>query len=424
VTYTTTKVGVAFARAILAAASAAALTPALAATIQVPSDSPTIQRAIKRAHTGDTVVVDPGTYHERLDFLGKAITVTSRDGAATTIIDADGLGPVVRFRTGETRSAVLSGFTLQNGNALATTDFDGGGVSIYQSSPTVTGNTITRSAGCNGNGVAVEFSSALIKNNHILDNTEGCTGGTTGGGIYIGGSGSAEITDNIIENNPVDDTGAGIGMNAAGFPLIARNVIRNNTSNHDGGGIGLINDSRPTVINNVIYANKAAVGGGVSLSVPSGSTGGVWLNNTVADNIANEGSEVYAEGFPGVVKMTNNIFRTSQGTSSVMCDTGFGAQSPVFANNDFTSATGVIGDPSGACIDPLASGGNLSVDPQFVGGRGPKAYQLTAGSPLVDAGVRVKQVGKTDAARKPRTVDGNGDGTAVIDLGAYEYAPQ
>jgi hypothetical protein len=31
--------------------------------------------------------------------------------------------------------------------------------------------------------------------------------------------------------------------------------------------------------------------------------------------------------------------------------------------------------------------------------------------------------GSTDAAGRPRVVDGNGDGAAVIDLGAYELKP-
>lgn len=91
-------------------------TPALAQnTIKVPTDQPTIQAAINAAHTGDTILVAPGTYFENIDFKGKAITVISSDGAAKTIIDGGAKTSTVIFKTSELRNSVLSGFTVQNG---------------------------------------------------------------------------------------------------------------------------------------------------------------------------------------------------------------------------------------------------------------------------------------------------------------------
>jgi len=57
-------------------------------TIHVPADYATIQGAIDAAVNGDIVLVAPGTYVENLDFLGKAITVQSSDGAEVTVVDA------------------------------------------------------------------------------------------------------------------------------------------------------------------------------------------------------------------------------------------------------------------------------------------------------------------------------------------------
>src|SRR5436305_4185386 len=65
--------------------------------IHVPADHASIQSAITAAQPGDTVLVAPGTYLENLNFQGKAITVTSSDGAGGTIVDGGGAGPVVTF---------------------------------------------------------------------------------------------------------------------------------------------------------------------------------------------------------------------------------------------------------------------------------------------------------------------------------------
>ena len=62
--------------------------PALAATRNVPAEYPSIQSAIDASVNGDVVLVAPGTYLERLDFLGKAITVASAGGPDVTIVDA------------------------------------------------------------------------------------------------------------------------------------------------------------------------------------------------------------------------------------------------------------------------------------------------------------------------------------------------
>src|SRR5262245_31652488 len=110
-----------------------------AATIRVPADQPTIQAAINAASNGDVVQVARGTYIENIDFMGKAIRVVSEQGPEVTIIDGNQAGSVVTFKSHETRDAVLSGFTLQNGMNT----FDGGGILVSFASPTIVGNIIT-----------------------------------------------------------------------------------------------------------------------------------------------------------------------------------------------------------------------------------------------------------------------------------------
>jgi len=77
-------------------ALAVAASAAQARTLDVPWEYPAIQQAIEAARDGDVVLVMPGTYFETLNFLGKAILVTSAvpedsNIVAATVVDASGV---------------------------------------------------------------------------------------------------------------------------------------------------------------------------------------------------------------------------------------------------------------------------------------------------------------------------------------------
>ncbi|MHC4757325.1 MAG: hypothetical protein ACYTE8_01580 [Planctomycetota bacterium] len=85
----------------------------------------TLQSAINAAEDGDEVVVGEGTYlgegNRNLDFLGKAIVVRSEfpesvECVKSTIIDAEGIGVIVRFLNDEGEGSVFEGFTLFAGD--------------------------------------------------------------------------------------------------------------------------------------------------------------------------------------------------------------------------------------------------------------------------------------------------------------------
>ena len=128
--------------------------PLCAATLSVPSQYPTIQAAINAAATGDTVLVAPGAYNERVDLKGKAIALKSSAGRAQTFIQPGGVaGAVVSCITGETAACVIEGFTIYGAN--------GPGIAITSASPVFKFCAINQNynSAANGGGVAFTGSS-------------------------------------------------------------------------------------------------------------------------------------------------------------------------------------------------------------------------------------------------------------------------
>ncbi|TFG48391.1 MAG: DUF1565 domain-containing protein, partial [Candidatus Brocadiia bacterium] len=152
--------------------------PCAAAVITVKADGtgdyPTIQAAIDAAGSGDTVVAADGTYtgtgNCNITFSGKNITVKSQNGPQNCVIDCQNIGGSMgfSFTGGETKAALLDGFTIKN--ALYASGL-GGGNGIYcndYSSPTISNCTIT---GNNLSGICCDyFSSPTISNCTISGN--------------------------------------------------------------------------------------------------------------------------------------------------------------------------------------------------------------------------------------------------------------
>jgi hypothetical protein len=393
--------------------------------IRVPSDQPTIQAAINVATLGDTVLVAPGTYREHIDFRGKAITVTSESGPQVTIIDAGNTDPVVSFTSGEGRKSILNGFTLQNGR----TNFggqgappDGGGIVIQRASPTITNNVITNNHASRGSGIGIVFGSPLIQLNTITGNINDVTIGGGGGGILIAGEGFAEILDNVISNNLNNGGGGGIYIPGAGAtPIIKRNVIKGNSValGAFGGGIYSVNNSSPLIVQNLITGNQASNGGGVYWLVPDGVRGPILVNNTIAGNDgATNGSGIYADGGDGRVELTNNIIVAKPGQSGFYCGLFTGNITPIIRFNNIFSSSGMA--YGGRCADRTGMDGNISLDPLFANPT-QGDYHLQQGSPSIDSGDNLTPyLPDKDLDGHPRIQDGDGNGTAIVDMGVYE----
>ena len=383
-----------------------ALAPILCSTIAfadiivVPGVQPTIQAGIDAASDGDTVLVADGNYtgagNKNLDFKGKAITVQSESGPENCIIDCERDGRGFYFHSGEGEDSVVSGFTITNGHKGGGSGLGGSGGGIYckSSSPTIsnciiTGNSVERGwmGGGYGGGIHCESSSATINNCTISNNTAD----DFGGGIHCD-SYSVIITNCTINDNTAD-FGGGIYCLA---PSIADCTIRFNTADHCGGGIYC---SSSTITNCTVTRNKADRGGGIYCTASPTIT-----NCTIAGNAA---SYIYGGGggiycyysFPTI---TNCIFwRDAAGEIYVG-----GGNTPTVTYCD------VEGGYPGT--------GNIDDNPSFVDPENGD-FRLQPGSPCIDTGTNTGAPGEDmDGLLRPQ--DGDGDGTAVCDMGAYEVS--
>jgi len=279
-------------------------TVAYGTIIHVPGDQPTIQAGIDVAVDGDTVLVADGVYtgdgNKNLDFGGKAITVTSENGAENCIIDCEGDGRGFYFYRGEGEASVVSGFTITNGNV---TNFGGGIYCCDNSSPTITNNTITGNSASYGGGIyCCDNSSPTITNNTITGNS-----GSLGGGIYCKDNSSRTITNNTITENSAYD-GGGIYC-CESSPTITNNTITGNSAGRYSGGIHCHAYSSPTITNNTITENSAyEYGGGISCwdySSPTITNTILWNDSPqeiylFSSSITVTYSDIQGGGWPGI----------------------------------------------------------------------------------------------------------------------------
>ena len=161
------------------------------------------------------------------------------------------------------------------------------------------------------------------------------------------------------------------------------------------------------------------VAAGIYWGIPSGDRGPFLINNTIADNFATQGGAVYASGFQAQAELINNILVSSGAATTLYCDPTYVSTPPILNSNDvFTTSGAPYG---GTCSGLAGTNGNISADPTFVNETGGD-YHLASGSPAIDTGTST-QAPSTDLAGSPRPQDGNGDGIAAFDMGAYEAPP-
>ncbi len=185
-----------------------------------------------------------------------------------------------------------------------------------------------------------------------------------------------------------------------GTTLIENNIIWDN----EGLCMNIFYSNNATIRNNTCFRNN--------VGRYEGTVGELWLRG---ENLSAYNNILVSRDFGPAIRIANN----GGDMSSIWSDYNI-LWSPTHSDvagwppwnsgtlDEYRAATGNTWDAHSVQIDPLLSNpGNAS-------------FELTGSSPAVDAGNNSLS-SATDINGGARPHDGDGDGTAVVDMGAYEY---
>jgi predicted outer membrane repeat protein len=220
------------------------------------------------------------------------------------------------------------------------------------------------------------------------------------GGAIASNGGTVEVNDSTFSGNSAGDLGGAVSS-LLGTVRVNRSTFVGNQAGIYGGALYLFKTFPFVIANSTISGNAGGAGGGIY------STGvGDIFTTTI---VSNHGIGLFNGDGGATLFLVNSLLAGNAGGD---CTT-IGDLAPVGAN--------LIGD--GSCNLAGALTGNPMLGPLADNGGPTLTHALLPGSPAIDAGDGgMCATLPTDQRGSPRSVDGNLDGTAVCDLGAFEYS--
>jgi hypothetical protein len=299
-------------------------------------------------------------------------------------------------------SADISASLFTNNASLGS---HGGAIGNYGSLTVTNSKFMGNTAAINGGAIDMG-STVAVTNSTFISNTAGYRGG----GINTYG-GTLTVTGSTFSSNSAGLWGGGLA-NDASTTTVSGSTFSANTSANVGGGVETSGAGSLALTNSTLSANQATNEGGGLFWYPGVGTGPVTiLNSTLASNISGtQGGNIYAGGAANAsIQLKNTLVAFGSPTN---CDNPVASQG---YNLENANSCGLA-----------ASGDKINLNPKLGslqnngGATFTQALQLD--SPAIDAGTN-SGCPATDQRGVARPIDGNQDGSAICDIGAFESPP-
>jgi CSLREA domain-containing protein len=354
-------------------------------------------------------------------FLGNGTSANITDVRITGNSSTDGGGGVW---AGDAFSDSLFAFTRVEISDNTAGLNDGGGLTNF-GRMTMTDSVVRANSGGSGGGIENDRDLTVVRG-IISDNHAAVEGG-----VSNSGTSRFSLIDSVVVGNSAVAVG---GLNVVGQSLIVRSSIMRNTASQEAGGLRIDDVHSGQLADSTISDNRAGTdGGGIYVWTLEG--GNPTLTNlTISGNRAERegGGAFVLAGEPRLTNVTlaGNTAPAGAGLAT-HGDSDFGSlhvMNSIFADNipencsDTVNSLGHNLDDGKSC-GLSAAGDRTNTEPVLLplgdNGGTTLTQALSPASFAIDAGDGAA-CPSADQRGELRPQDGDGDGVAVCDIGAYE----